>query len=389
MNKNSKICCFIKEHPDWKEILETSYGIIVKAEDHYAIFNYGANCDFSDPIVQEARGIIINTDTLEVACFPFRKFGNYNESYADKIDWDTARVQEKIDGSIIKMWFDNGNRIFSTNSMIYADNVTANSMTGESFMDIIRKADNFQVIEKAHDILNKDCTYIFELVSPETQIVIRYDKPHLYHTGTRNNLTGEELMVNIGIEKPKEYPLKSLDDCINAAVKLNQSQDGEVHRVTGKGYVVVDGRWNRIKVKSPDYLMLHHLSTRANFSKERIVGLLRDKTIRVEDICEEFPDFSHYFKYYDFKMAELEHQAKAFCDLTKRIYEEYSHDRKAVAQIIKKHRLGALGFACLDSGKSGSEILAEMPTGKYCRYIPDYQPENLSDLFYRSSRQNL
>lgn len=396
MNKNSKICYFIKENSDWKEILKNECGITIKEEYPYAIFNYGLTSDFSNPIVQEARGIIIDIETLEVVCFPFRKFGNYNESYADKIDWNTARVQDKIDGSIIKMWYvkgdnpviDNGYWTFSTNSMIYADKAIANAMTGETFMDIIEKADNFHDISKTNGILNRDYTYIFELVSPETQVVVRYDKPHLYHIGTRNNVTGEELIADIGIEKPKEYPLKSLEDCVNAAAKLNQSEDGEVHKVSKEGYVVVDGNWNRIKVKSPDYLMLHHLSSNANFSKERIVGLIRNKEMSVADICEEFPNFAHYFKYYDFKVSELEYQANAFCDLTKRIYEEYSQDRKAVALIIKDHRLAPLGFMCLDSGKSGKEILSEMQIGRYCRYIPDYQPERLSKLFYGDKRED-
>lgn len=383
MNKNSKICYFIKENENWREILKKECGITVKEEYPYVIFNYGIDSDFSNPIVQEARGIIINVETLEVVCFPFRKFGNYNESYADKIDWNTARVQEKIDGSIVKMWYDkSGKWIFSTNAMIYAGKAIANAMTGETFMNIIEKADNFHDIAKVNDVLNKNYTYIFELVSPETQIVIKYDKPHLYHIGTRNNITGRELIEDIGIEKPKEYPLKSLNDCINAAIKLNQSEDGEVHSVKQEGYVVVDGEWNRIKVKSPDYLMLHHLSSNANFSKERIVGLIRNKTMSVSDICEEFPSFAHYFKYYEFKVSELEYQANAFCDLTKRIYKEYNHDRKAVAMIIKNHRLSAIGFMCLGSGKSGKEILSDMQIGRYCKYIPDYIPERLSELFY-------
>ena len=79
MNEKSLIAQFINHHPnDWKELLE-SKNIKIKyaPNDYRAIFNYGIECDFSDPIVQEARGIIINIDTLEVVCWPFRKFGNY------------------------------------------------------------------------------------------------------------------------------------------------------------------------------------------------------------------------------------------------------------------------------------------------------------------------
>lgn len=386
MNKNSKLCCFISEHENWRDILKDEYKITVKEEYPFAIFNYGIDCDFSNPIVQESRGIILDLDNLEVVCWPFRKFGNYNESYADKIDWNTARVQDKIDGSIIKLWWNRmtGKWQFSTNGTINADTALANQMTQDTFLNVIRKADNYCEIILRLPIFNKDYTFIFELVSPETQVVVKYPKPHLYHIGMRSNISGQEMDSDIGIEKPKEYKLKSLDDCVTAASELNKSDDGQVHGVKKEGFVVVDGKWNRIKIKSPDYLMLHRMSSNANFSKERIIGMIRDRTVSVQDICEDFPNFAHYFKFYDFKIAELEYQVKVFCDLTDRIYEEYSHERKTVANIIKKHRLAGLGFKHLDNGKSGCELLKEMTLSQYCKYIPDYQPERLSELFYRN-----
>lgn len=387
MNKNSKICCFISENENWKEALKNDYDISIKEEYPLAIFNYGIASDFSNPIVQEARGIIIDIERLEVVCWPFRKFGNYNESYADKIEWDTARVQDKIDGSIIKMWW---NEIisewqFSTNSVISAKDSIANALTGNTFYDLILSADNYKNLEYALPMLNKEYTFIFELVSPETQVVVKYANAHLYHIGSRNNLTGIEDSGRFNIDVPKEYPLKSLDDCINAAIELNESGDGKVGSVKKEGFVVVDDNWNRIKIKSPDYLMLHRMSSNSNFSKERIIDMIRGKSINIEEISNDFPNFAHYFKYYDFKISEFEYQAKVFCDLTKRIYEEFSHERKAVAMIISKHRLSGIGFMCLDSEKSAEDILADMPLKKYCKFIPDYQPERLSDLFYPGS----
>ena len=384
MNKNSKLCCFISEHEDWRDILKDEYKIVIKEEYPLAIFNYGIDCDFADPIVQEARGIIIDLETLNVVCWPFRKFGNYNESYADKIDWNTARVQDKIDGSIIKLWWNKteGKWQFSTNGTINAETALANQMTQETFLDVIKKADNYNEIVLRLADLSKYHTFIFELVSPETQVVVKYPVSHLYHIGTRNNLSGREIDFDIGIEKPKEYFLKSLDDCLSAAYDLNKSDDGLIHDVKKEGFVVVDDNWNRIKIKSPDYLMLHRMSSNSNFSKERIVGMIRDGVVSIPSICDDFPNYAHYFKFYDFKISELEYQAKVFCDLTDRIYEEYSHERKAVANIIKKHRLAGLGFKHLDSGKSGCELLEEMPLSQYCKYIPDYKPERLSSLFY-------
>ena len=256
-------------------------------------------------------------------------------------------------------------------------------MTQETFLDVIHKADDYPILMNIIQNSSHDYTHIFELVSPETQVVIKYPKTYLVQIGIRNNITGiEERPLGFDIPVPQEYPLRSIDDCINASIQLNQSDDGKVHNIKKEGFVVVDGNWNRIKVKSPDYLMLHRMSSNSNFSKERIIDLLRSGSVSVYKISKDFPNYSHYFKYYDFKMTELNYQVKVFCDLTDRVYEEYSHERKAVANIIKNHRLSAIGFMHLDSGKSGIEILESLPLQKYCRYIPDYQPERLADLFY-------
>ena len=387
MNNNSKILCFIEQNPDdWREKLKEDYNITVKEEYPFAIFNYGIDSDFSNPIVQEARGIILDLEEFEVVCWPFRKFGNYNESYADEIDWKTARVQDKIDGSIIKMWWNTRSQKwqFSTNSTINANDAIANSLTGKTFYDLICAADNYTNLVYAMPMLNKEYTFIFELVSPETQIVIKYPKAHLYHIGSRNNITGIEDKGHFNIEWPREYPLKSIDDCISAVEKLNES----AHDVKKEGFVVVDANWNRIKVKTPEYLALHRLSSNSNFSKERVIEILRLGTANANDLCNDFPVFAPYFKYYDFKMEELKHDANAFCDFTKRLYEEYSHERKAVANIIKKHRLSSIGFKSLDSGRSGGEILNDMELNKYCKFIPDYKPEDFTSLLNAGGAEN-
>lgn len=118
MNTYSLICRLIGEKPkEWKKILEEKK-IRVKEDNGLCIMNYLPGSDFSDPVVQEARGIIIDAANADVVCWPFRKFGNWFETYADEIDWRSAVVQEKIDGSIIKLYFWNGEWKWATDSMI-------------------------------------------------------------------------------------------------------------------------------------------------------------------------------------------------------------------------------------------------------------------------------
>lgn len=383
MNRNSIICNFIAEHPDdWEQLLVDEFGIKVKKEDSYAIFNYGLNCDYFNPVVQEARGIIIDYINLEVVCWPFRKFGNHNEGYADTIDWNSARVLEKVDGSIIKLWYDKLAKRwqFSTNGMIRAENATVENMAGLSYADIIRQADNVKDIP--FEKLNKDYTYIFELVSPETRIVVKYERASLYHLGTRNNLTGEEYEIDIGMKKPMSYPLTSLDNCINAAIALNKANGAE-EDVDKEGFVVVDKNWHRVKIKSPDYIMMHHVSTMKTITKKECVRVLLYERERLDVIYENCPEIIPAIKYYDYKIAELLHDADKIGMLSQSLYNEYSHDRKAVAGVISKHRLAMVGFACITNGQKGRDFLLGMPFEKFCKLLPDYQPEDISLLFAR------
>lgn len=365
MNRNSIICNFIADHPnDWEQLLADEYGIKVKKEEPYAIFNYGLNCDYFNPIVQEARGIIIDYINLEVVCWPFRKFGNHNEGYADTIDWNSARVLEKVDGSIIKLWYDKitNQWQFSTNGMIRAENAAVENMAGLSYADIIRQADNLKDIP--FEKLNKEYTYIFELVSPETRIVIKYDRASLYHLGTRNNLTGEEYEIDIGIKKPMSYPLTSLDNCINAAIALNKTNGAE-EGVDKEGFVVVDKHWHRVKIKSPDYIMMHHVSMMKTITKKECVRILLYERERLDVIYENCPEIIPTIKYYDYKIAELLHDADKIGMLSQSLYNEYSHDRKAVAGVISKHRLAMVGFACIANGQKGRDFLLGLPLVNY------------------------
>ena len=382
MNANSVICKYINDHPtDWYETLHKDYGIRIKKEDSLAIFSYNIECDFRDPIVQESRGIIIDHEKMEVVCWPFRKFGNYTESYADPIDWNNAVVLEKVDGSIIKLWY---NKIteawqFSTNGVINAENATTDAFSNIAYGALIRQAVNYKDIP--FDKLDKDSTYIFELVSPQTRVVVKYDEIALYHLGTRSNITGEERNEDIGIKKPKSYKISSLEECIKAAIELNKGCESD-YEIANEGFVVVDKNWNRVKVKSPDYIMMHRLKHNDGISKKDAVTTLLYIKSDVEKICKSNPLLIHVFKYYDFKLAELNFQANQMAALARSLYNEYSNDRGAVAKIIKPHKLAFIGFKALENPNlKGEEILAGAPIEKLIKLIHDYVPEDLNDLF--------
>ena len=380
MNVNSHLCRFIAEHPEnYEELLRREYDLRIKHDGALAIFNYNVTANFHDPIVQEARGIIIDTERCEVVSWPFRKFGNHNESYADAIDWSNARVLEKVDGSIVKLWYDRAREVwqFSTNGTIRAELAGVDGQLGLSYSDVIRRADNYGDIP--FDRLDCDSTYIFELVSPETRVVIDYGVTTLYHLGTRSNITGIERCEDIGIKTPAAFPITSLGDCLRAAAALNDGCEGD--EVKNEGFVVVDAAYRRVKIKSPDYIVMHRLRLSGYLPKRECLIMLLEGGESAQLLLSLNPALLPTAKYYDFRLAELCHTADLLGDLARRLYDEYSGDRGAVARIIGKHPLAFVAFRCLGRAERGSEILRSMTVERIAKLIPDYVPEDLSHLF--------
>ena len=377
MNKNSVICNLIDTNPNWMQVIE-DLEIRVKQEGDYSIFNYAITSSFSNPIVQEARGIIIDIAQKEVVCWPFRKFGNYSESYADTIDWSSARVLEKVDGSIIKLWFDKkqNNWRFSTNKTIDSKTAYVENVDAIYYYDIIKSAENFNDLN--FDSLDKDCTYIFELVSPLIKVVVDYKKTMLYHLGSRNNLTGEEFEADLGIIKPKSFNISSLEQCIQSAIELNKSSNDDIEN---EGFVVVDKNYHRVKVKSPDYILMHHITSAKTLSKRECLSLLLYDNEKLQLFYDKCPAMIPALKFYDYQLTELLHIADKMGLLAQKLYKEFSYDRKAVAKVIAQHRLSMVGFSCLERDVKGSQVLLAQPIEKLLKYIPDYESEDLSQLF--------
>ena len=128
--------------------------------------------------------------------------------------------------------------------------------------------------------LDKGFTYMFELVSPYNKVVVPYKEIAIYHIGTRNNETLEELDIDIGVKKPKQYNLNTLEDCIKSASGLPYSEEG---------YVVVDGKWDRVKIKSPQYIAVHHIKNNGDVNIASIIKLIREN--EQAEFLNYFPEF--------------------------------------------------------------------------------------------------
>lgn len=303
---------FIKEHENWKELLkEAPYFLEIKEEDGFILLKYNQiKSNFNQHIVKECRGIILDSNN-KIVCWPFSKFFNYGEGFADEIDWSSARVQEKIDGTIMKLWNYNGEWRLSTNGCINAFNVELNmnellkvNCPFTTFGQLFEAAKNFKDLD--YNKLNPNYTYMFELVSPYNKVVISYPEIIINHIGTRDNITGQEYDLDIGIRKPTQYPIHTLEDCVKAASNLPNDAEG---------YVVVDKYWRRVKVKNPIYLQLHRMVSNNQLRVKDILQMIFEND--QEEFLSYFPE---YRKAFEEVQASLDHMRERLEEVHKHIY---------------------------------------------------------------------
>lgn len=264
---------FMQEHDNWAELLAAEpYNLKISYDNDLVMFKYNQlTADFSIPLVCEARGIILERKLpYRVVCWPFEKFFNYEEPHAAQIDWSTASVQEKIDGSLMKCYCWNGEWKLATNGTINA--YLAPLGDGSKFQTYGELWDSIWPSwrETMNEYGSKQATYMFEMVSPYNKVVIPYQESEIYFLGWRDNITGYELLstdsnISHYCLMPNVYPLDSLEEVIAAANNLPWDQEG---------YVVCDGSFNRVKIKSPAYLVAHYAATNGVITKKRLIKII-------------------------------------------------------------------------------------------------------------------
>lgn len=281
---------FMNSHSNWPELLrEKPYCLQVRPWAHYTLLKYQQFVsDMTLPEVQEARGCIMRqNDNGEWICVAraFDKFFNYGEPNAAQLDWaNGVDIQEKIDGSLMKCWFDQGLWHISTNGVINANlcSVTDELSFGMLFADVLREEYNFACIDDFYALLDPKYTYMFELVSSYNKVVVHYKRDAIYYLGRRNIRTFQEdqnVRYELPLPMPKHFHYNSLEECVEQAHRMGPNEEG---------YVCVDKHYNRIKVKGDEYLRLHRLHANGNLSTEDILDMWQQQTL--DDYMGAFPE---------------------------------------------------------------------------------------------------
>ena len=215
--------------------------------------------DFNHQEVRESRALILDEDdNWQVIAHPYNKFKNFGEFGADAIDWGSARVFDKIDGTLIVLYQ-------------YGEQwhvATTGTPDGGQFADLFWKQWEREGCEFPEGY-DEGSTFMFEYVSPETRIVVPYSEPHIYFHGYRD-CTGEEHSIELfrdiyHWDLVKSYDLHSIEDVCKLASTFTPDKQ--------EGLVVVDKDFHRLKVKNELYVLVHHL--KSSMSERSLLDVAR------------------------------------------------------------------------------------------------------------------
>lgn len=300
---NCPVQNYLRNGGSLKELTE-KYAIKIKRHSIYpnlcqAKYDQIAS-PMGDPIVQSCRGIILNeTQDWDIVARPFDKFFNEGEGHAAKIDWNTARVQEKLDGSLAIVYFYRGTWHMATSGT--PDGSGQVGSHGMTFSELFWKT--WEDLNYDIDDLGTGCTYMFELMTKYNRIVVPHEQSRIVLLGVRHTLSGKEIptgTVEAAIRDARNYrppesarSIAAMGETVQFPVvrefplhdsesiqKSFEMMDG-LHQ---EGYVVVDHDFHRIKVKHPQYVAYHHL-----------VGSLTPKKVLEAVRHGESPEILSYF----------------------------------------------------------------------------------------------
>ena len=279
---------FINNNKDWKlKLKQPPYNLKTVKNDeihtNYYMFVYNLfDSDFTNPIVKECRGIvleIVNGKVVGVVNYAMDKFFNYGDSNCDKIDWSTAKVQEKLDGQLIRVSRYKGELIWCTNGAFGLN--TPLDYTDDKIKNYKELVENSLINDWVNNI-PEGWTVFLELTSPYNRIICSYDKIKMWLLGARDNNLKEvkretvKELFNCPLDIPQVYDLHDIDSTLKMLETFNGKEQ--------EGVVVCDDNFNRIKIKSDDYLRIKYFLGENGITNDKIFeSVLKDET---DDLLE-------------------------------------------------------------------------------------------------------
>lgn len=281
--------------------LESELGI--KASEWGSLVNLNYNqidSPKTHPIVMECRQLILEKGSWDVVFRSFPRFFNYVEALdlPHDFDYSSAVALDKIDGSIIGLFYYNGQWLMTTRGVIEGGcQVGTFPLTFKELFEqtVSQYPDFWRIVETYRNNGPFDYCYTFELTSPENRVVTPYTyrQLHLLTMRDRQNDFNELSRVIVqttaaymGVSCPQAHSFTEISELVRMASNVGQLEEGFVCIDYSQ---LVNGSYRRMKVKNPAYLAIAHLKESAACSLRALLQLV---------IMGEASEFLTYFPEY-------------------------------------------------------------------------------------------
>lgn len=345
------------------ESLKSEYFIKVTEDTERNLFvlNYDQiDSPKNHPITNECRSLVVTySDGMwSVVSRSFDRFFNYGEIQEDTHDITKMTAYEKVDGSVVSLFYWKGEWIYRTRSMIMPE-TTVNGWD-KSWKDLIEPV----LLGKGFYDFNHtpSWTYIFEVVGVENRVVTRYPESAAYLLAVRDNTTGDYINTAMlypehrGWKLPKSYKFETFSDCVQAAKDLPDLNEG---------YVLYDQYGvPKVKVKSPAYVAAHLLRSEG-LNPKRIMQLIFMN--EVAEYVSIFPEDKEHFTPYLEANSQLEYEIIG-CHMCNQGIE----DQKTFALAIKNHCYSGVLFSARKQNKNPIEVLHSMDESYKIKLLTQY-----------------
>lgn len=222
-----------------------------------------------------ARGLVLDGDSNVIAR-PWPKFFSLNErpeTNMNRLPDETPELAEKLDGSMIVCFWNP-----ETNKW--------QAITRGSWDNTQGQYGN-KWLEQYGERLNKEHTYMFELVAPWNRIVVFYPKDEMIMTGIINTLSSEDFSYAKVREYGEKVGLKTVNYEIRPAASVDLDDPNILNQ---EGYVARYSNGFRVKLKYGQYLILHRIMTTWSL-KGMWEALSQGTTLDMKGMPEEFKDW--------------------------------------------------------------------------------------------------
>lgn len=230
--------------------------VILSCKHNSPLWSVGS--DEQRQVMRECRGAVFETQTGRAVCVPFFKFFNAGEPHAQPLDWAVGTVaEEKVDGCLLKLFHWHGRWRLASNRRLdvtsTSDKYACTGRTNRQLFDEAAAASGLDYLR-----LHPRRCYLFERVHPDFKIVVPYERPALWHLGTRELPSLQELFDDdIGVPRPRRWQVDSLRACRRLLEATSGLPEGLVVREAAGADARGGGEIRRLKLKRPEYVWLH------------------------------------------------------------------------------------------------------------------------------------